>query len=447
MGIFADVTFDYKDYLYLGLTARNDWSSTLPSDNNSYFYPSANLGFIFSKLVDSKFINYGKLRGSIAQTGKSADPYQIQDVFVKAGDNVLGTPQFTTSNLSRNEALKPEISTEWEIGTELKMLDSKISLDFTYYNKLSTDQILQTPTGVTTGFSSQVINAGDIRNKGVEVLLSFNDLFKVADDFKWGVNFNFTKNTNEVETLADGFTDQIVIADGWWSTTQRVARVGQSAGTIVGVGYQRDDAGNILVGDNGLPLLTEDKIVLGDIFPDWKLGINTNLKYKNIGLSFLFDIKKGGDVINDSEGWWVYSGLAKSTEDRFYSLNDPNANATTIIDGVNANTGQANDVAIPLTNGYYHDYVSFNDEALVEDASWVRLRNISLSYDFPKKILDQIGFTNLQVGVTGTNLWLDTKYNGKDPETSGYGSGNSTGWDINGAPSTKSYTFNIKLGF
>ena len=447
IGLFGDVTFDYKDYLYLGFTARNDWSSTLPSDNNTFFYPSANASIIFSKLLESKdVINYGKFRASIAQTGKSAPAYRIQDVFVKNGNNVLGLPQFTASNLARNPNLKPEVSTEYEFGLDMKFLESKIGLDLTYYNKLSSDQILNATVGPTTGFGSTVINGGDIRNSGIELQLSVRDLFKISDDFNWGVNLNFTKNKNRVETIADGFVDQVVIGNGWWSSTQRVARVGHSAGLIIGKGYERNANGDILVADNGNPILGDGKI-LGDVFPDWNLGVNTNLSYKNFNLSFLFDIRKGGDVINDSKGWWVYSGLSKFTENRFYSNGDTNANATTVIKGVNATTGAANNVAIPLTNNYYHAFVSFNDEELIEDASWVRLRTVSLSYSLPKEYLQKIGLSNLQFGIIGNNLWLDTNYSGIDPEVSGRGVTNNSGYDINGAPSTKSYTVNVKFGF
>ena len=447
VGVFGEATFDYDNLVFLGVTARNDWSSTLPVHNNSYFYPSVSTSFVFSELLENKeVISYGKFRASIAQTGKSAEPYNIQDVFIKGTNNVLGQPYFTASDIARNPNLKPEISTEWEVGLDMQFLNRKIGLDLTYYDKLSTDQIISATVGSTTGSDSRIINAGDLRNSGIEALLSVKDLFKVADDFSWGVDFNFTKNKNVVESLADGFSDQIVLGEGWWSSTQRVARIGMSSGTIIGKGYQRDDSGNVLVGNDGLPLL-EDGLVLGDVLPDWNLGINTKLKYKDFSLSFLFDIKKGGDVINDSRGWWVYAGLHKSTEDRFYSVNDPYANSSTIIKGVNVDSGEANNIAIPLSNDYYHNYVSFNDEELIEDASWVRLRNVSFSYDLPERYLEKMGLSKLQFTLAGNNLWLDTKYKGIDPEVSGRGVTNNTGYDINGAPATKSYTLNVKLGF
>lgn len=446
IGLFGEFTFDYDNTYFLGITARNDWSSTLPSDNNSYFYPSANLSVIFSKLIDNaEWLNFGKFRGSIAQVGKSAIPYQIQDVYVRDGANIGGQPRFTVSNISRNPNLLPEISTEWELGLEMKMFENKVGLDFAYYIKDTDNQFASVPVSNTTGYGSTIINSGLINNKGIEVLLSINNLIDLGE-FKWGFDFNFTKNENVVKELTEGFGDQIVIGTGWWSSTSKVAKVGYSTGTIIGVGYDRDAQGNIYVDDNGTPLLAADNIILGDTNPDWIANMSGNFSYKGLGLNLLFELKKGGDIINDSEGWWVYSGLSKTTENRFYP-GDPNSTASAVIPGIIKSSGLPNNIAIPLDNNYYQNLVSFNDETLVEDASWFRLRNVALTYDFSGEMLKKIGFHSLQIGVIGKNLWLDTKYSGKDPEVNAYGAGNSSGWDINGAPATKSYTFNVKIGF
>ena len=445
-GLFGELTIDYDDTFFLGLTARNDWSSTLPKSNNSYFYPSANLGVIFSKFIDNAdWLSFGKFRASLAQTGRGASPYQIDDVYVRDGDNINGQPRFTTSNTARNPNLEPEISTEYEFGLEMKMFQNKVGFDFTYYNKDSDRQITSVPVPSPTGYSATVINSGLINNKGIEVLLSINDLIDLGE-FKWGFNFNFTKNDNIVKELTEGFGDEIRISGGWWSSTNKVAKVGYSTGTLTGVGYDRDANGNIYVDDNGNPLLAADNIIIGDLNPDWIANINGNFNYKGFGLDFLLEFKKGGDIVNDSEGWWVYSGLAKSTENRYYP-GDPLSTASTVIPGIVKSTGLPNNIAIPLDNNYYQSLISFNDEALVEDASWIRLRNVALTYDVPSKYLEKIGFHSLQVGVLGKNLWLDTKYGGKDPEVNSRGAGNGSGFDINGAPATKSYSFNVKIGF
>jgi TonB-linked SusC/RagA family outer membrane protein len=446
IGLFGELTFDYDDTFYLGLTARNDWSSTLPKANNSYFYPSANLAVIFSKLIDNAdWLTFGKIRASLAQTGKGADPYQIQDVYVRDGDNISGQPRFTISNTARNPNLVPEISTEYEFGLEMKMFQNRVGLDFTYYNKDTDDQITSVPVSNTTGYGFTVINSGLINNKGIEVLLSINDLIDLGE-FKWGFNFNFTKNENVVKELTEGFGDEIRISGGWWSSTNKVAKVGYSTGTLTGIGYDRDENGNIYIDDNGNPLLAANNVIIGDLNPDWIANINGNFKYKGFGLDFLLEFKKGGDIVNDSEGWWVYSGLAKSTENRYYP-GDPNATASNIFPGIIKSTGLPNNIAIPLDNNYYQNLISANDETMVEDASWVRLRNVALTYDVPSKYLEKTGFHSLQLGIQGKNLWLDTRYNGKDPEVNSRGAGNGSGFDINGAPATKSYSFNVKIGF
>lgn len=446
-GLFGEVTFDYDDIVFLGLTARNDWSSTLPKDNNSYFYPSANLGVIFSKLIPNvKWLNFGKLRGSLAQVGKSAPPYFLQDVYVRDGVNISGVPRFTISNISRNPKLLPEISTEWEVGLEMKMFENKVGLDVAYYDKDTDNQFATVPVSSTTGYSTTVINSGLINNKGVEILLSLNNLIDLGE-LKWGLDFNFTKNKNIVKELTEGFGDEITVANGgFWSSSFKVAKVGYSTGTIKGLGYDRDPQGNIYIDDNGNPLLSSENIIIGDTNPDWIGNMSGNFNYKGFGLNFLLEVKKGGDIVNDSEGWWVYAGLSKTTENRFYP-GDPTATSTAVIPGIVKSTGLPNNIAIPLDNNYYQNLISFNDEALVEDASWIRLRTISLSYDFPKKFIEKAGIHSLQVGVIGKNLWLDTKYSGQDPEVNAYGAGNSSGWDILGAPATKSYTFNMKIGF
>jgi TonB-linked SusC/RagA family outer membrane protein len=446
LGLFGELTFDYDNTVFLGLTARNDWSSTLPKKNNSYFYPSANLGFIFSNVIDNaNWLNFGKLRGSLAQTGKGADAYQIQDVYVRDGDNISGQPRFTISNTSRNPNLLPEISTEWEVGLEMKMFQSKVGLDFTYYNKDTDNQITSVPVPATTGYGFTVINSGLINNKGIEVLLSINDLIDLGE-LKWGFDFNFSKNENVVKELTEGFGDEIRISGGWWSSTNKVAKVGYSTGTLTGVGYERDPQGNIYIGDDGNPLLAANNVIIGDLNPDWIGNISGNLKYKGFGLNYLLEFKKGGDIVNDSEGWWVYAGLAKSTENRYYP-GDPTSTASAIIPGIIKSTGLPNNIAIPLDNNYYQNLISFNDEVLVEDASWIRLRNVALTYDVPSKFLEKTGFHSLQVGLLGKNLWLDTKYDGKDPEVNSRGAGNGSGFDINGAPATKSLTLNVKIGF
>ncbi len=452
IGVFGEVSFDYKDFLLLTATARNDWSSTLPASNRSFFYPSVNAGFIFSKLMDNNdLLSFGKIRGSWAKVGKSAPLYSLYDTFDKLSINALDQPRAEVSDSQKNPNLKPEISSEFEIGTELKFLSNKIGLDFTYYNKKTDGQIINIPLTNTTGYSSTVTNAGIVRNKGIEALLTFKNLWKIKD-VNWDLGVNFTKNTNVVEELPEGI-NEITIASGWWSSTSIRARKGMSTGTIIGSTWDRDANGNIKV-VNGTPQRAAVNGVLGDTNPDFMLTFNGNIEYKGFELGFLFEVKQGGDVINDARAGWIYSGKHADTEARWYpSAADPNvgaagANSTIIFPGVDTATGQPNTTPLRLTNSYYTDVYRRVGEEMVEDASWLRLRTVSLGYTLPTDIVNKIGFSGVKLSVIGNNLWLKTDYSGHDPETSGFGAGsNAQGYDILSAPSTKGYSFNVKLNF
>ncbi len=452
IGAFGELTFDYKDYLTLTLTGRNDWSSTLAAKNRSFFYPSVNTGFIFSKLLDnSDFLSFGKIRGSWARVGKSAPLYRLYDTYDKLTINSLGAPRAEVSDTQKNADLKPEISSEFEIGTELKFLKNKIGLDFTYYSKETDGQIIDIPLTNTTGYSSTTLNSGIVTNKGYEALLTLRNL-ATFKDFNWDLSVNFTKNNNVVEELPESI-DEIIIGTGWWSNTSIRARKGMSAGTIIGSVWDRDANGNIKV-TNGVPQIAAVNGVIGDTNPDYMLAFNGNIEYKGFELGFLFEVKQGGDIINDARAGFIYGGKHIDTENRWYpSATDPNvgvptANSTVIFDGVDTVTGLANTTPLRLTNSYYTDTYRKVGEEMVEDASWLRLRTLSLGYSLPKSVLDKTAFNGVKFSIIGNNLWLKTDYSGHDPETSGFGaSSNAQGYDILSAPSTKGYSFNVKLNF
>jgi len=306
--------------------------------------------------------------------------------------------------------------------------------------------VVQVPLSSTTGYAAYFENAGEVENKGIEVILGFNDIIRKSKDLTWDLLFNFTKNESEVISIPDGL-DEIIIGYTYWNGSNIVARPGLPYGTFVGTGYKRDSSGTLLLDDAGYPQQADELLVLGDANPDWILNINNSISYKGFTLSGLLEFRQGGEIINDSEAFWVYSGLSKTTEDRFYSADNINANGTAVFDGIIESTGLQSDVAAPLTNQYYHDLNSFIDEAHVEDASWVRLRNISLTYTLPKKWLKNTGFVGVDLTVSGRNLWLHTNYSGVDPETNALGAGNVQGVDIIGAPGTKSYGFAARIKF
>ncbi len=446
IGLFGDLTFDYKGLLFATLTARNDWSSTLPADNNSFFYPSISGGFVFSELIeDNSILNYGKIKGSYAKVGNDAPVYSLYNTYARLTPNVNSQPRFTVSTTQNNPNILPEISTSWELGTDLQFLDNLIGLDFTYYKRNTVDQVVPIPLSNSTGFSEYISNSGEVQNSGVEVILSFNDILRKSESVKWNALFNFTKNESEIISVPDA-VDEIIIGYGYWNGVKLVNRPGLPYGTFIGTAYKRNDAGQMLLDDSGMPQVEQDQ-VLGDINPDWILNFNNSISYNNFTLSANLEFREGGTVYNDAEVSWIYAGLSKTTEDRFYSADNPNGNATKIFDGIIESSGEKSDIAVPLTNTFYHATYNNIDENFAEDASWIRLRTISLRYDLPSKFLENTFMNALSFTFTGNNLWLDTDYSGIDPETNGLGAGNVQGFNTITTPNTKSYGFTLRAKF
>ncbi len=450
IGVFGEVSMDFKNTYFLTLTGRNDWSSTLPKGANSFFYPSVGASVVLTELMDEQpsWLSFARVKGSWAKLGNDSNGlYATTDVYAKRDPNVLGQPKFTVSTTQGNPNIKPEISSTWEVGTEFRLFDNLINVDLTYYNRTTKDQVVSIPLSSTTGYGAYFDNAGEIVNNGIELVLGFNNILrKTGSGLKWDVLFNFTKNKNEVKSIPAGL-DEIIIGYGYWNGANIVARPGLPYGTFVGSGYKRNAQGVLLLDNNGYPQVATENLVLGDPNPDWVLNINNGISYKGFSLNATFEIRKGGEILNDSEAFWVYSGLSQTTAERYYNANTPSANATRVFDGIIESTGQQSTIAAPLTNGYYHNQNSFVDEAHIEDASWVRLRNVSLTYSLPNEALKNTIFRKVDFSFIGRNLWLSTKYKGIDPETNALGAGNIQGVDLIGAPGTKSYGFGVKVEF
>ncbi len=456
IGLFGEVSFDWNDELFLSVTGRNDQSSTLPENNNSFFYPSISLGYVFSqRLPQGGILEFGKIKASLAQVGNDAPVYLTSNIFANAPSesftsgvnvNVNGPSRFSISSTQGNNRLKPEISTTYEVGLETRLLGNLVGLDFTYYQRNTEDQVLLVPLSATTGYGAVAQNAGEVKNYGIEAVLTYNNILRgVTSDFDWSGFINLTRNRNEVLSVPEGL-EEIVMGYSYWNQATIVARPGLPLGSYVGPGYKRDDNGTLLLDDNGYPQLGDENIVLGDPNPDYILGINNSFGYKGIRLDATLEIRQGGEILNDSEAFWVYSGLSKTTEDRFIAGSET-SNATRVFDGIIESTGQQSTIEAPLDNTYYHNLNSFVDEAHIEDASWVRLRTLSLTYSLPASILGDGVFKAVDVSLLGRNLWLKTDYSGVDPEVNAFGANNVQGIDLIGAPGTKSYGVALNVKF
>jgi TonB-linked SusC/RagA family outer membrane protein len=460
LAVYGDAQLDYKNFLYLEGTLRRDWSSTLPRTNMGFTYPSVSVGYIFSEHIKAPWLTFGKIRASYAGTSNDAPVNALQTSYNNITPAILGNVRFSYPTVVGNPLLKPESTTQKEIGLDLGLFKRKITFEGAYYMKNSFDQIIYAPASSVTGVNNILINLGQTTNKGVDATLSFNNIVNIKG-FSWTSAFNFSKNESLVEKVGENGNDKVALLYGYNTTTEIDAVKGQSFGAIYGYAWKRygkspTDAGYLnaplLLNAAGQPQKDAVKTLLGNTTPDFILGWNNTLSYKNFNFGFTFDWKKGGNVINDYNAMITYSGKSILTDKRYYDPTVAGAPkdvlSTRTYVGVDA-TGKPVDVPVQLTKTWYTTVVYKVDENYVEDASWLRLRNIYLTYSIPEKLLKPLHMKAVDVTFAGRNVWLKTKYSGVDPEVSSAGSGPNatTGIDIAGIPSTKSWDFGVKVKF
>ncbi|TAJ12398.1 SusC/RagA family TonB-linked outer membrane protein [Marinilabiliaceae bacterium JC017] len=446
---YADLGIGYKNMLFLNATGRNEWSTTLPEANNSFFYPSVNAGFVFSELpVFDNFpaLSFGKLRTSYSILANDAFLYATETYYEQAayGDGSTdgisfpfnGQPGFIYGDVKGNDKLKPEKLKSFEVGLDVRFFQNRLGLDVTYYDNKNEDLILSVPISGTSGYTNIVMNAASMYNKGIEFVLNGTPI--KTPDFSWDILVNFTKNKNEVTELAEGVPN---VSLGGFTSAQMRAIVGRSYGSIYGTKWKRNDAGELLIDDNGYQIKDDDMVFLGDALPEWTMGLTNTFSYKGITLSGLLDFKQGGKVWNGTKNVMKYFGTHQITEDRTKKV---------VLDGIVESTGQRNTKEITLDETYYGTHDNGWDgvsEPVIEDAGWIRLREVSLVYQLPKSLISKIGLGSASVSFTGNNLILITDYTGVDPETSLMGAHNAQGLDYFNMPGTKSYIFGLKVNF
>lgn len=455
-GAFADVKLGYKNILYLNLSARNDWSSTLPEDDNSLLYPAGGIGFEFTELIPDlrNIISYGKFRVSYGRVGNTPSTYQTNTYFDTAdidGDNLLsansfpfnGTNGFERSGRKGNANIRPEFTTTFEIGGDFKFLNGRIGLDATYYNAFTKDALVTTTLSAASGYTSIQRNAGNIENKGIEISLTGTPI-ESDNGLNWETGVIFSVNKSLIKALPDD-VERVNLAS--FSALSSINTVGESYGVLSGTRYQRDAQSNKIIGPDGWPLIDTEQGIIGDPNPDWTMGVSNTLSYKGVALSFLWDIKQGGDMWNGTKGVLDYLGVSKESGD----LRTVTGH---VFEGVLAD-GSPNTIPVDFANpaaglsgikwrkaGTLLGLAEDN----IEDTSWIRLREVTLSYDLPKSILDKArAFSSVSISAYGRNLLLFTDYSGIDPETNLRGSSNAQGWDYFNMPNTKGYGLSLKL--
>ncbi|PSL25673.1 SusC/RagA family TonB-linked outer membrane protein [Dyadobacter jiangsuensis] len=451
--LYAAANLGFRNYLFLDLTARNDWSSTLPSNNRSYFYPSAAVSAIVTDMFDikSSVLSFAKLRAGVAQVGNDTDPYRLVSTYKY--ENAWGsTPSLSENNAMLNANLKPEITSSYEIGADIRLWQNRVGLDVTYYNKVSKNQILDVNISNATGFLSKLLNAGKIKNSGIEIQLTATPV--KLDKFSWDIGINWAKNNNKVVALDGGLTTY-QLNTSYNALTQATstnsfrglsveARVGQPYGTFFGKGFLRAPDGQIVYDSQGYPMIDPVSRVLGSFTPDWIGGISNTFTYKGFSLSTLIDMKQGGDIFSQSINIGRYTGVLKETT---FGREDGVVGQGVVNIGTSASPEYVPNEKRISSEEYHHKYYLLtNNENTIFDASYIKLREVKLTYMISGKVFNKLPFRDIAISIVGRNLaLLKSNLPHIDPETSYYNDGNLQGIENGQIPTTKTMGFNISF--
>ncbi|MDQ1088341.1 SusC/RagA family TonB-linked outer membrane protein [Siphonobacter sp. SORGH_AS_1065] len=458
--VFGAVNLGWQNMLFLDLTARNDWSSTLPASNRSYFYPSAALSAVVSDMVPSLkngVLSFLKVRGSLAQVGNDTDPYRLMPSFTPATSWNGSLPEFFEPTRKPNNLLKPEITTGQEAGLEARFFRGRLGLDVTYYSQTTKDQIIPVQLSKATGYNEAIQNIGKMRNRGIEISITGTPL-KLKNGFTWDVSLNLARNRNMVIELLPGVLNNLVINERRGLTLE--ARAGQPYGTLYGYGFERvqssdpsaayyDPSGQYtgqLVLNNGLPVRSTTQKILGNVQPKWTGGFSNTFSFKGFILSALIDAKIGGDMYDEGTANARWTGqYAETAIGREEGVIGQGVSAVRGADGGYTFTPNSTIVAANQYYGYnnprnYH-------EAAIFDASYVKLREVSFGYQIPSAIIKRLRLQSARLSVVGRNVaMLFRNHPHADPEIDANG-GNAQGFGYGELPSSRSMGFNLSLGF
>ena len=458
-GIYGQAELAWKNMLYLTLTARNDWSSTLPKENRSFFYPGVTASWIFSEMTKEQapWLSFGKARVAWGKTGNDADvymtdPYYTQGSFNSSGwadskfpFSKTGTNAYTVGNVLGSATLSPEMTTELEFGIQLAFLQNRISLDATYYNRTSDKQITQLSVDAASGYTAQNVNLGKIRNRGIELLVTLVPIR--TKDFEWSLTWNYTKNNNKVLKLPEEMNGRASIY-GFTGGTGLYAIEGEEMGIFEAYVAKTNDQGQIIVDKNGLPQNTDEMVKIGSINYDYMMGIGNSLRYKDFTLSFDFDIRQGGLMFSRTHDITYFTGNAIQTA---YNNRNPFVVPNSVIDNGDGTYSENN---IPLYGTTLYNYWDNGADAMGSGSliskSYVKLRQVIFGWDLPKAWIAKTFLTGVHLSVFGNNLlmWTPSGNTFVDPEASSFGNdltGNFGEYSSN--PSSRKFGFNVNVKF
>ncbi|MFD2570032.1 SusC/RagA family TonB-linked outer membrane protein [Spirosoma soli] len=440
---FGSAEFGWRNSLFVNATARNDWSSTLPAEARSYFYPSVSVSGVVTELLNlqSRVLSFAKVRASWAQVGNDADPYQLLQTFRANGSWNGSVPEFYENKKIANSTLKPEITTGTELGLDLRFLKGRIGLDLTYYNQVSRNQILGVEISKASGYDTRILNAGKISNQGVEIVLTGSPV-RLPNGFSWETTLNFARNRNKVLELAEGLTTYVLYSRQGLNSE---ARVGQPYGTLYGIGFEHAPDGQIIYGANGYPVVSSTPRVLGNIQPNWTGGWQNTFSYKGIVLSALVDVRSGGSLFDEGTGTARWTGqYAETALGREEGIIGKGV--------VNVGTAESpnyvpNTTIVPANALYGYNNPRRYHEAAIFDASYVKLREVTLGYQIPAAFLTRVKIRSAKISLVGRNVLMLFKNTPHiDPEADRFGA-NSQGFAYGELPSSRSMGVNLNLSF
>lgn len=439
----------YKNYLFLDITGRNDWSSALGINDISYFYPSVGTSFVFSEALgmNDRILSFGKVRLSWAQVGNDSEPYLTKSGYNLYPDGINGQGFISTPGTVPLIDLKNELTESWEIGADLRFFKNRLSIDATYYNGHTTNQIIPARISTASGYESIIINAGRIDNKGFEAILTANPV-KTANGFRWDLNFNYSRNKNTVVELAEGI-DSYILNDGFIGPNLSInATVGHPFGEIIGLDTKKAPDGQYIVAENGRYVNADETSVLGNIQPDWIGGLNNTFSYKNLSMNVLIDFVQGGNLFSNTKHEMTARGTGKWTEvgreggvlPGVVEVKDGDGNVT----GYEPNT-------TPVTGqDYWLRRARGQGNWFVLDASYIMLREVMLNYRFHASVLNKTPFENLTLSLYGRNLFYFEEHMedmGISPESAPNTNATFAGYETFSTPSTRTFGLNVKLSF
>ena len=449
--LYGTLGINYNGWAFLDATFRNDWSSALNKENRSFFYPSVSLSWVISDMVGKvgkgmpEWFTYAKARASFAQVGNDMDAYQLYNTY-SIGSDPNGNTTAGQGKTKYDADVRSELITSWEAGAELKFFNNRLGVDFAWYKTNAKRQLMNIPLNNLSGYDNMKVNAGNIQNTGIEIMLNARPI--ETAQFSWDTQLNFSQNKSKIIELLPG-KPGMQYALGGSDALQVYAVAGGAYGEIWGTKYQRVEEGEfkgqLLLNESGLPQATSDKHKIGEQQPDFLLGWTNTFNYKNFTLSFLIDGRFGGDIFSFTNMNLQRSGIAECTAPG--GKREDIVVAGVIKDG---NGYKVNDQSVSLER-YYKALATGRagiSEAYIYDATNIRLRNIALSYRFPSSMLKKTPFQQVKLGFTVNNVWMISSHlDGIDPESVYATSTNATGLENSSAPTSRSYLFNVTLGF